>query len=45
MAEWLASTGALPVHVAREGSPIRAGEVLIAPDRRNLLVRAREQFI
>lgn len=38
MAEWLASTGALPVHVAREGSPIRAGEVLIAPDRRNLLV-------
>jgi two-component system chemotaxis response regulator CheB len=38
MAEWLASAGALPVHIAREGSPIRAGEVLIAPDRRNLLV-------
>ncbi|MGC9041197.1 MAG: chemotaxis-specific protein-glutamate methyltransferase CheB [Roseiflexus sp.] len=38
MAEWLASIGALPVHVAREGSPIHAGEVLIAPDRRNLLV-------
>lgn len=38
MAEWLASAGTLPVRVAQEGSPIRAGEVLIAPDRRNLLV-------
>ncbi len=38
MAEWLASIGTLPVHLAREGSPIRAGEVLIAPDQRSLLV-------
>lgn len=38
MAEWLASTGVLPVRIAYEGSPVRAGEVLIAPDRRNLLV-------
>lgn len=38
MAEWLASAGTLPVYVAQEGSPIRAGEVLVAPDRRNLLV-------
>ncbi|MCS6842692.1 MAG: chemotaxis-specific protein-glutamate methyltransferase CheB [Roseiflexus sp.] len=38
MAEWLASAGTLPVRMAQEGSPIRAGEVLIAPDRRNLLV-------
>lgn len=38
MAEWLASASTLPVRVAQEGSPIRAGEVLIAPDRRNLLV-------
>lgn len=38
MAEWLASAGTLPVCVAQEGSPIRAGEVLVAPDRRNLLV-------
>lgn len=38
MAEWLASAGTLPVRVASEGDPIRAGEVLIAPDRRDLLV-------
>jgi two-component system chemotaxis response regulator CheB len=41
MAEWLAGAGTLPVHVAQEGLPIRAGEVLIAPDRRNLLVTHR----
>lgn len=38
MAEWLASASALPVHLAREGQPIRAGEVLVAPDQRDLMI-------
>ncbi len=38
MAEWLASASALPVYLAREGQPIRAGEVLVAPDQRDLMI-------
>ncbi|MFL5807525.1 MAG: chemotaxis-specific protein-glutamate methyltransferase CheB [Roseiflexaceae bacterium] len=38
MAEWLASASALPVHLAREGYPIRASEVLVAPDQRDLMI-------
>jgi two-component system, chemotaxis family, protein-glutamate methylesterase/glutaminase len=38
MAEWLASASALPVHLAREGYWIRAGEVLVAPDQRDLMI-------
>ncbi|NWG19215.1 MAG: chemotaxis-specific protein-glutamate methyltransferase CheB [Chloroflexi bacterium] len=38
MAEWLASAGSLPVHVATEGRPLRPGEAIVAPDRRDLLV-------
>jgi two-component system chemotaxis response regulator CheB len=38
MAEWLASASALPVHLACEGQPIRAGEVLVAPDQRDLMI-------
>ena len=38
MAEWLANASKLPVVLAREGQPIRPGEVLIAPDQRDLLI-------
>lgn len=38
MAEWLASASSLPVHLAREGYPIRANEVLVAPDQRDLMI-------
>jgi two-component system chemotaxis response regulator CheB len=38
MAEWLAHASALPVVLAREGRPLRPGEVLIAPDQRDLLI-------
>jgi two-component system, chemotaxis family, protein-glutamate methylesterase/glutaminase len=38
MAEWLAHTSKLPVVLAREGQAIRAGEVLVAPDQRDLLI-------
>jgi two-component system chemotaxis response regulator CheB len=38
MAEWLANASRLPVHLAREGQAIRAGEVLIAPDACDLLI-------
>src|SRR5262249_51576203 len=44
MAEWLANTSRLPVVLAREGQPIRAGEVLIAPDARDLLI-TRERAV
>src|SRR5262249_48226074 len=44
MAEWLPSTSRLPVVLAREGQPIRAGEVLIAPDARDLLI-TRERAV
>lgn len=39
MAEWLAGAAALPVSLAREGSRLETGKVLIAPDRFDLLVR------
>lgn len=38
MAEWLAHACRLPVRMAREGQPIRPGEVLIAPDQLDLLI-------
>ncbi|MEP7188860.1 MAG: chemotaxis protein CheB, partial [Roseiflexaceae bacterium] len=38
MAEWLANASRLPVAVAVEGQTIRVGEVLIAPDTRDLLI-------
>jgi two-component system chemotaxis response regulator CheB len=38
MAEWLANASRLPVRLALEGQPIRAGEVLIAPDTCDLLI-------
>jgi two-component system chemotaxis response regulator CheB len=38
MVEWLAHTSALPVSLALEGHVIQPGEVLVAPDRRDLLI-------
>jgi two-component system chemotaxis response regulator CheB len=38
MAEWLSSASALPVRLAKEGHAIRPGEVLVAPDQRDLLI-------
>jgi two-component system chemotaxis response regulator CheB len=38
LAEWLATASALPITMAREGDAIRPGEVLVAPDRRDLLI-------
>jgi two-component system chemotaxis response regulator CheB len=38
MAEWLSSASALPVRLAVEGYAIRPGEVLVAPDQRDLLI-------
>jgi two-component system, chemotaxis family, protein-glutamate methylesterase/glutaminase len=38
MAEWLQHTSTLPVRVAREDELLRVGEVLIAPDQRDLLI-------
>ena len=38
MAEWLAHASQLPVALAREGQPIRAGEILVAPDQCDLLI-------
>jgi two-component system chemotaxis response regulator CheB len=38
MAEWLSASSALPVTLAYEGQSIRAGEVLIAPDQRDLMI-------
>jgi len=38
MAEWLANASRLPVTLAVEGQAIRVGEVLIAPDTRDLLI-------
>ena len=38
MAEWLANASRLPVKLAIEGQAIRVGEVLIAPDTRDLLI-------
>jgi two-component system, chemotaxis family, protein-glutamate methylesterase/glutaminase len=44
MAEWLANASRLPVKLAIEGQAIRAGEVLVAPDTRDLLI-TRERTI
>jgi two-component system chemotaxis response regulator CheB len=44
MAEWLANASRLPVKLAIEGQAIRVGEVLIAPDTRDLLI-TRERTI
>lgn len=38
MADWLAHASTLPVALAREGHPIRPGEVLVAPDQHDLLI-------
>jgi two-component system chemotaxis response regulator CheB len=38
MAEWLANASRLPVTLAVEGQAIRVGEVLIAPDTRDLQI-------
>ncbi len=40
MTEWLSSASALPVRLAHEGYAIRVGEVLVAPDQRDLLITA-----
>jgi len=44
MAEWLANASRLPVLLAHEGQTIRPGEVLIAPDARDLLI-TRERTV
>jgi two-component system chemotaxis response regulator CheB len=41
MAEWLSSASALPVRLAVEGYTIRPGEVLVAPDQRDLLITSQ----
>lgn len=38
MVDWLAHASTLPVALAREGQPIRPGEVLVAPDQHDLLI-------
>jgi two-component system chemotaxis response regulator CheB len=38
MAEWLAHASKLPVVLASEGQPIRPGQVIVAPDQRDLLI-------
>jgi two-component system, chemotaxis family, protein-glutamate methylesterase/glutaminase len=38
MAEWLANASTLPVHLAHEGRALKPREVLVAPDRRDLLI-------
>jgi two-component system, chemotaxis family, protein-glutamate methylesterase/glutaminase len=38
MTEWLSSASALPVRLAVEGNLLRPGEVLVAPDQRDLLI-------
>ena len=38
MANWLATGCRMPVRLATEGMPIRPGEVLIAPDQRDMLI-------
>jgi two-component system, chemotaxis family, protein-glutamate methylesterase/glutaminase len=40
MTEWLSSVSPLPVRLAKEGYVIRPGEVLVAPDQRDLLITA-----
>lgn len=38
MVEWLAHASKMPISLAQEGQTIRPGEVLIAPDLRDLLI-------
>jgi two-component system chemotaxis response regulator CheB len=40
MAEWLAASVSLPVSLAAEGSALRPGHVVVAPDRFDLLVQS-----
>jgi two-component system chemotaxis response regulator CheB len=37
--EWLAGAVALPIQLAREGLPLQPGQVVVAPDRYDLLVQ------
>lgn len=39
MAEWLSETVTLPVALAQEGLPIKAGQIIVAQDRYDLLVQ------
>ncbi len=39
MAEWLSGSCALPVHLATEGMPLRAGVAVVAPDSRDLVIQ------
>lgn len=39
MAEWLAGSSALPVHLARDAMPLMVGTVLVAPDGRDLSIQ------
>lgn len=38
MVEWLSTASTMPVKLAEEGAVVRAGEVLVAPDQRDLLI-------
>lgn len=38
MAEWLASASSLPISLAFEGQLLQPGEVLLTPDRRDILI-------
>ncbi|HEU4322258.1 MAG TPA: chemotaxis-specific protein-glutamate methyltransferase CheB [Roseiflexaceae bacterium] len=38
MVEWLATASAMPIKLAEEGGVVHAGEVLVAPDQRDLLI-------
>jgi two-component system chemotaxis response regulator CheB len=40
MVEWLATAGPLPVNLADEGRMIRPREVLVVPDKRDMLITA-----
>jgi two-component system chemotaxis response regulator CheB len=39
MVEWLAAAGTLPVILGTEGHQLRPGEVIVAPDQRDLTIR------
>jgi two-component system chemotaxis response regulator CheB len=41
MVEWLSTASAMPIKLAEEGGVIRPGEVLVAPDQRDLLIERR----
>ena len=42
LADWLSAEGPLPVRVAKDGDPLQAGRVLLAPSGSHLLVEERE---